>query len=104
VTLKVDWTTATTFSAACWEVTFLFLSYSATDQSQVQRYLTALDCAEPAGLLFNAMAKIRMAVLYFVHRRHGVRVYPIRGRRCYLQRAERLQNRIRAPYPAIASD
>ena len=44
--------------------TFLALSYFGTDQSQVQRYLTAKSTTESRlGLLFNGMAKVPMQFL-----------------------------------------
>ena len=44
--------------------TFLALAYFGTDQSQVQRYLTARSIAESRrGLLFNAAAKIPMQLM-----------------------------------------
>ena len=59
---------------------FLVLAYFGCDQSQVQRYLTGKSIGQSRlSLLFNAIGKDSGAVLHFVHRRDGVRVFHLRA-------------------------
>ena len=76
---------------------FLFLSYFGSDQIQVQRYLTGqLHRAEPAEPAVQRHGQDPDAVLHPVHRRHGVRVLPVRAAAAAVP-ARRELERIQAP-------
>jgi Na+/proline symporter len=61
VDFSFDWSNRYNFWSGILGGSFLALSYFGTDQSQVQRYLTAKSIAQSRmGLLFNGLAKVPM--------------------------------------------
>ena len=80
VTTNFDWNDRFNIWSGLIGGTFLFLSYFGCDQSQVQRYLTGqIDRAEPPEPAVQRRGQDPDAVLHPVHRRHGVRVLPVRA-------------------------
>jgi solute:Na+ symporter, SSS family len=78
--------------------TFLMLSYFGTDQSQVQRYLTAKSVDEArSSLLMSAYWKIPLQALILLVGRAGVPLLPVQPPPLLYNPAHERQVRERAP-------
>ena len=83
-----DLTNQYTFWSGTIAALFLFCSYFGTDQSQVQRYLTARSVDEARdSLLMSAYWKIPLQALVLLARRAGVRVLRVHAAAAAVQPA-----------------